>query len=127
MVEEGKVIVMDLDGVICKPKAPNQSYADLEPDQEIIEQMREYKRKGFHIIINSSRNMRTYEGNLGKINAVTLKIALTYLDKHEIPYDEIFMGKPWCGREGFYVDDKAIRPDEFLKLSLEEIAELTSG
>jgi capsule biosynthesis phosphatase len=34
------------------------------------------------------------------------------------------MGKPWGGRGGFYVDDKAIRPDEFLRLSYEEILAL---
>ena len=34
------------------------------------------------------------------------------------------MGKPWCGHEGFYVDDKAIRPSEFLALSRAEITEL---
>ena len=34
------------------------------------------------------------------------------------------LGKPWPGRGGFYVDDKSIRPDEFLKLSYEEILAL---
>ena len=34
------------------------------------------------------------------------------------------MGKPWCGFEGFYVDDKAIRPNELVDLSYEEIQKL---
>ena len=34
------------------------------------------------------------------------------------------MGKPWCGTEGFYIDDKAVRPSEFARLSLQEIADL---
>ena len=68
--------------------------------------------------------MRTFEGNLGKINAVTLKTILQWLSRHKIPYDEIHVGRPWCGFEGFYVDDQTIRPDEFINLSLEQINKL---
>ena len=38
-----------------------------------------------------------------------------------IPFDEIYYSKPWQGKGGFYIDDKTIRPNEFLKLSYEEI------
>ena len=38
-----------------------------------------------------------------------------------MPYDEIIYGKPWPGKRGFYVDDRAVRPDEFLKYSEEEL------
>lgn len=49
------------------------------------------------------------------------KEMMEWLDRCEIPYDEIHLGKPWPGRGGFYVDDKTIRPDEFVKLSYNEI------
>ena len=65
--------------------------------------------------------MRTHENSVGKINAFTLPIIIDWLKRHDIPYDEIHVGKPWCGSDGFYVDDRAIRPDEFVRLSLEEI------
>jgi capsule biosynthesis phosphatase len=68
--------------------------------------------------------MRTYEGNVGKISAHTLPIIVTWLQEHDVPYDEIHVGKPWCGHEGYYVDDRAIRPSEFLKYSHEEIVDL---
>ncbi len=68
--------------------------------------------------------MRTYEGSIGKINARTLPIIMTWLEENNVPYDEIYVGKPWCGNQGFYVDDKAIRPDEFVQLSYEEIRNL---
>jgi len=61
--------------------------------------------------------MRTYEGNIGLINANTLPIIHDWLTRHKIPFDEILVGKPWCGFEGFYVDDKTIRPSEFVNLS----------
>ena len=68
--------------------------------------------------------MRTYSGNLGLINVDTLPTLIDWLQKHCVPYDEIHMAKPWCGFEGFYVDDKSIRPSEFSKMSYEEIREL---
>ncbi len=125
MIHKNKVIVIDLDGTIAEPKKKNQQYKSLKPNQRVVQKLKEYKRKGFHIIITSSRNMRTFEGNIGEINAVTLKTILKWLDKNNIPYDEIYVGKPWCGFNGFYVDDKTIRPDEFVNLSLKEIKKLT--
>ncbi|HBC7113125.1 TPA: capsular biosynthesis protein, partial [Escherichia coli] len=67
----------------------------------------------------------TYNSNIGKITAVTLPIIVEWLEKNNVPYDEIYVGKPWCGHEGFYVDDKAIRPNEFVNLSYNEIKKLT--
>jgi capsule biosynthesis phosphatase len=58
---------------------------------------------------------------VGKINAVTLPLIIKWLDKHNIPYDEVHVGKPWCGQDGFYVDDRAVRPDEFVGKSYTEI------
>jgi len=116
-----KRLVMDLDDTICRTIDGN--YAQSIPVDGIAARLREYKAQGFDIVINTSRNMRTYEGNIGKINANTLPNIITWLNAHEIPYDEIFVGKPWCGHEGFYVDDRAIRPSEFLKYSLEEITD----
>jgi capsule biosynthesis phosphatase len=53
-----------------------------------------------------------------------LPIIIEWLDKHDIPYDEILVGKPWCGNEGFYVDDRAVRPSEFAAMSFKEVTEL---
>ncbi|MDK9759434.1 capsular biosynthesis protein, partial [Vibrio sp. D173a] len=59
--------------------------------------------------------------NVGKINIFTLPIITEWLDKDDVPYYEVLIGKPWCGKDGFYVDDRAIRPSEFSKKSKEEI------
>lgn len=125
MIKEEKVIVMDVDGTLCKIKEKNQDYIDVEPKYEVLAKLREYKKNGFYIVLYTARQMRTYRANLGKINANTGKEMFEWLEKFEIPYDEIYFGKPWCGKGGFYVDDKAIRPEEFEKLSYEEILELT--
>lgn len=126
MIEEEKVLVMDIDGTLCHSKTTEASYLDVQPKRDVLDQLLAYRKKGFYIILYTARQMRTYAGNVGKINANTGKILFEWLDLHQIPYDELHFGKPWCGRQGFYVDDKAIRPDEFLNLSYEEILELIS-
>lgn len=117
-----KRLIMDLDDTICRTH--NGDYANSIPNNAVIEKLREYKAMDFTIAINTSRNMRTYSGDIGKINAHTLPVIINWLEKHQVPYDELIMAKPWCGMEGFYVDDKAIRPSEFTKYSYEEIIAL---
>ena len=117
-----KRLIFDLDDTLCTTQ--NGDYANAQPITEVVEKLREYHRQGFTIVINTSRNMRTYQGNIGAINKNTLPIIIDWLARHDIPYDELYVGKPWCGFEGFYVDDKAIRPDELLKLSYAEICQL---
>ena len=83
-----------------------------------------YRDMGFEIVIFTARNMLTHQGEIGKINVHTLPIVLDWLNRHEVPYDQVIVGKPWCGTNGFYVDDRAIRPDEFKNLSRMEIKRL---
>ncbi|WP_074927393.1 HAD hydrolase family protein [Enterovibrio norvegicus] len=117
-----KKLIVDLDGTLTR--ANTSDYKNVLPRSDVIEQVRTYKEHGFQIVIATARNMRTYEGNVGKINIHTLPIIIEWLDKHQVPYDEIIVGKPWCGHEGFYIDDRSIRPSEFAKLSYEEITQL---
>jgi capsule biosynthesis phosphatase len=117
-----KKIVIDLDDTISKTE--NGDYKNSLPISEVIDLLKKYRESGFEIAISTSRNMRTFNGSIGKINAVTLPIIIDWLQANEVPYDEIHIGKPWCGDGGFYVDDKAIRPSEFLKFSYEEILKI---
>lgn len=117
---KNKRIVFDIDGVICK-KNPGLDYADRVPHPEVVKKLREYDQQGYYIILNTARNMNTYNGRIGKINADTAKTLLQWLEEHEVPHDEIYYGKPWCGHDGFYVDDKAIRPSELLNNSIDDI------
>ncbi len=122
-----KRIVIDVDGTLAEVKAGGKSYSDLAPRQDVLLKLREYRSQGFYIIVFSSRNMRTYANNLGLLQANTLPLMIDWLNQHDVPFDEVHVGKPWCGFDGFYVDDKAIRPDEFANLSYEEILKLVGG
>jgi len=114
-----KRLIVDLDDTISITKEGD--YVNSTPIQPFIDVLHTYKAKGFEIAINSSRNMRTYESNIGKINIFTLPNIINWLTKHNVPFDEVYIGKPWCGFEGFYIDDKSIRPSEFMNLNYDEI------
>ena len=121
---EGLTFIFDIDGTLCPIKGPDEKYEDMVPYKDMINRIKEYKDRGAKIILYTSRNMNTYKGNIGLINAKTARIVLDWLDKWDIPYDEIIYGKPWPGHNGFYVDDRTVRPDEFLSKSVEELKEI---
>ena len=39
-------IVLDLDGVICALKKPNETYLEVQPNEDVISKMREWKKDG---------------------------------------------------------------------------------
>lgn len=116
--------IFDIDGTLCPIKQKEERYEKLIPYENMVEKIRYYKENGAKIILFTSRNMNSYNGNIGLINKNTAKILLDWLDEWEIPYDEIIYGKPWPGHQGFYVDDRTVRPDEFLKYSVEELNDI---
>lgn len=116
--------VVDIDGTLCPIKKKEESYENLIPYRSVLERLKEYRDMGAKIVLYTSRNMNSYNGNLGLINANTAKVLLKWLDKWDVPYDEILYGKPWPGHHGFYIDDRALRPDEFLSMSVEEMDEV---
>jgi capsule biosynthesis phosphatase len=116
-------LVLDLDGTLTVEGSADR-YEDVLPRLEVIEQVRRYAGEGFRIIIMTSRNMRSFNNSVGRINAETLPVAVAWLKRHGVPFDEIHVGKPWCGAGGFYVDDKAVRPSEFRDLDAAGIVAL---
>lgn len=118
--------IFDIDGTLCPIKQKEEKYEDLIPYPEMIEKIRYYKENGARIILYTSRNMNTYKGNLGLINKNTAPILTKWLKKWDIPYDEIVYGKLWPGHKGFYVDDRTVRPDEFMTKTVEELDQICS-
>jgi capsule biosynthesis phosphatase len=117
-------LIFDVDGTLCPIKNKDEKYEDLIPDEEMVNKLKEYKKEGAKIVLFSSRNMNSYNGNLGLINANTAVIMQEWLKKWNIPYDEILFGKPWPGHRGLYIDDRSVRPDEFLEHSFEELEQI---
>ena len=99
-------LCIDLDGVICNLKLQGETYDQLLPVPGAPEALKALKESGHYIIINTARHMKTCQGNLGSVQARISLITLKWLEKYEIPYDEIYFGKPHAD---IYIDDNAYR------------------
>jgi len=92
------------DTLVSKPKIPDD-YSSVEPIEKNIEFLRFLKNDGHIIILQTARKMKNNSGNVGKSTADVGKITFETLEKFEIPFDEIYFGKPHAD---LYVDSKAI-------------------
>jgi capsule biosynthesis phosphatase len=99
-------LCIDLDGVIADFKKEGQGYADVEPIPGAREHMEALKKAGHTIIILTARHMKTCLGNQGLVTARIGPPTIAWLEKHQIPYDELYFGKPWAH---VYIDDNAHR------------------
>jgi len=111
-------IVIDLDGTICPIKKENELYENLKPFYGAKETIKKWKEEGHYIIIQTARNMATQQSNLGKVIKNVGKVTLDWLEYYEIPYDEIYFGKP---NGNIYIDDRALRFEAWSTLSNESI------
>jgi capsule biosynthesis phosphatase len=107
-------IVIDLDGTICETRDPNGSYEDVEPIPGARETISAMRVRGHYIIIQTSRNMATCEGNLGRVMKNIGQVTLEWLQKHGIEYDEIYFGKPYGH---IYIDDHALRYENWNQIT----------
>jgi capsule biosynthesis phosphatase len=107
-------LVVDIDGTLCGGPIDGD-YSLVEPLNEVCEALRKANDSGYYIVLFTARNMQTFKGSLGLINKYTAPVLLEWLAENQIPYDEIYFGKPW-GPEVSYVDDKALSIDQFVEI-----------
>lgn len=105
----------DLDNTLITYPKVSRDYTTVEPIQSNIDFLKYLKKIGHTIIIYTARRMNTHKGNIGKIMANIGKITLDTLEKFDIPYDEIYFGKPYAD---YYIDDLAISPYNDLEKEL---------
>lgn len=114
------VIVIDLDGTIC---FPNNQYPDTErrysqaiPNRAVIEKLKELYSKGYYIQIETARRMISYNGDLKKIEADVGEVTRKWLSEHGVLFHSLLFGKTYAM---FYVDDKALIPEDFVAKEFE--------
>ena len=98
-------ICFDLDNTLVTYPTIIDDYTSVKPIEKNIIFLKYLKSFGNTIIIYTARRMKTHNGNIGKINSDIGKITFETLDKFNIPYDEIYFGKPYAD---FYIDDLAL-------------------
>ncbi len=105
IVIQNKRICFDLDNTLVTFPTVRNDYASVKPIKKNIDFLKYLKSFGNTIIIYTARRMKTHNGNIGKINSDIGKITFQTLDNFNIPYDEIYFGKPYAD---IYIDDLAL-------------------
>lgn len=98
-------ICFDFDNTLVTYPNTSGDYTSVEPIQKNIDFLKFLKKLGCTIIIYTARRMKTHNGDVGKVTADIGRITLDTLENFEIPYDELYFGKPYAHA---YIDDLAI-------------------
>jgi hypothetical protein len=67
------------------------------------------------VVLFTARGQGRSNGNIELVSEEVIREIAVFCERFDVPYDEIQVGKPLAR---WYVDDKAIRPEEFLDLEL---------
>lgn len=103
-----RTIVFDVDKTILVTK--DRDYDNSQPIEGVIEGMRALKKEGWRIVLHTARGQGRSNGDIEKVREDVTKEIKDFCEKYRVPYDELILGKVWAH---FYVDDRAMRPEEF--------------
>lgn len=109
-----KTIVMDIDDTIsfADTYADPSIYSEARPNIPVIETMQKLSKEGYTFELFTSRGWISCNEDSEKAKEKYLQQIEEWMQKYNVPYSRIIFGKPFGI---FYVDDKAIRPDEFVE------------
>ena len=111
-IADGTVCI-DVDDTLCF--TVGNDYANSTPNDAVIAKVREAKANGWRIVLHTARGMGRSDGRIETVADAVLAEIRSLCERLDIPYDEIAIGKPWAR---WYVDDRALRPEEFSELEL---------
>jgi capsule biosynthesis phosphatase len=97
-------ICFDIDNTILTNSTSKGSQDGIEPIPEMVELIQTLHKSGNTIVLATARSMETCNSNPGAAAKRGMMSVLKKLDEYDIPYDEIYFGKPWAH---VYVDDRA--------------------
>lgn len=115
--EAARTMVIDVDDTICVTF--DRDYANSRPISYVISKLREAREKGWRIVLHTARGQGRSNGDIESVRDEVIAELTSFCERHDVPYDEIIIGKPWAA---MYVDDKALRPNEFATIDLDEWA-----
>lgn len=102
-------IVVDIDDTLCIG-TEGKDYANAVPIVKTIAMVNRYHDAGYHVTIFTARGMHRFSGDAAACDRAFRGMTEAWLDRHGVRYDVLLFGKPSAD---LYLDDKAIRPDEF--------------
>jgi len=111
-----KRIVCDLDDTISF--TVNRDWEGAIPDNLVIKKLNQFYDLGWEILILTARGQLSCGGDYTKADKKYRPQIEEWLKKHGVKYTELSFNKP-LGT--YYIDDKGLRPDEFVSLEHTEL------
>lgn len=107
-----RYVIVDLDGTITVDEKA-VPYAKKRENTKIISAINAATQKGLGIMVMTARGMRTYKGVISDVEEHVRPGVVSWLDDKDVNYEQLHVGKPWCGPRGYYVDDRNLHLEEF--------------
>ena len=111
-----KRLVVDVDDTILVTTA-HRDYRNSIPNWPMINKLNALYDQGWEIIYHTARGMVSKDEDLDLIMEEVYPVLISWMSDHRVKFTEVRMMKPF-GQ--YYIDDKALRPDEFLAMNFEE-------
>lgn len=117
-----KRIIVDFDDTIAI--TTTRDWDSAEPQWDVINKMNNLFDKGWEVWIVTARGQLSCNGDFAKADKKYRKIIETWLSKHSVKYHELHFEKYLAS---YYIDDKALMPEDFVNLEIREIKTGWSG
>ena len=110
-----RTIVMDIDNTLSFSDTYGDvnAYANAKPNKDIIKVMQKMDKLGYTFILHTSRGYISCNEDTAAAEKKYREQIETWMHKHNVPYEKLVFGKPYAAIA--YVDDKGLRPDEFIE------------
>lgn len=97
----------DIDNTLLTYSSNPKTKDGIESIPSMVTLLRRLYNEGNTIVLHTARGMQSNQSNPGLANKKGAYQVLQALEKYDIPYHEIYFGKPWAD---IYIDDKAWNP-----------------
>lgn len=108
-----RTLCVDVDDTICF--TPGFDYSGSVPNDPVVTKLREARARGWRIVLYTARGQGRSGGRIETVADQVFEEVRSFCERFDVPFDEIVVGKPLAR---WYVDDKAIRPDEFVDMDI---------
>jgi capsule biosynthesis phosphatase len=117
-----KRIVFDIDGTVSF--CLDRDFANAKPNTPLIQKLNKFYDDGWYIILCTSRGNISCDGDLVKRIEKYHDLITDWMAKNGVKYHELSFQKQYAD---YYVDDKALTPEQFISLEIETIQGGWSG
>jgi len=116
---ETQTYILDIDNTMSitpLDEDGNGIYHKAKPVQPVLDKINILYNEGHKVILFTARGMRTFQGDVQKIENHHRPILEVWLEENNVKYHQLIFGKPW-GRNVHYIDDRALNIDQFVEFS----------